>query len=105
MSIGAAIDVDAADGILDEIEFDAVDDDALEAAVERRVTAGELGDASEVIAAADEKRFVQSQLRESARGNAHYFRLTVDAQTACKGIVFEVKMSRFRKIPSSLWLQ
>ena len=72
MSVGTAIDVDAADGIFDEIELDAVDDDALEAAVERRVTTGELGHASEVVAAADEKRLVQSQLRESTRGNAHH---------------------------------
>ena len=73
MSVGASIDVDAGDGILDEIEFDAVDDDALEAAVKWGVTSGEFGDAPEVVAAADEKRLVQSELRESSRRNAYYF--------------------------------
>ena len=70
VSVSAPIDVDAVDGVLDEIQLDAVDDDALDASAERGVTSGGLGDAGEVVAAADEERLVESELSEGAWGIA-----------------------------------
>ena len=56
----ASIDVPTGDGILDEIQLDAVDDDALDAAGEGTMTSGGFGDAAKVVGAADEKRLVKS---------------------------------------------
>ena len=54
MGVVAGVDVPPADRIPDQVEGDAVDDDALEAPAEGRVTSGPLGHAPEVVAAADE---------------------------------------------------
>ena len=67
--------------IVDEIELDAIDDDALDASFEGRVTSGEFGDAGKVGRTADEERLVESQLSEGTGRNADHNRKSVHVKT------------------------